>query len=53
MLTRTQKKGAVTPEKTDPNLLVSAQESLAEAWVTVASCRVGGTMCKECLHRTF
>ena len=31
--TRTQEKGAVTPQETDPDLLVSVQESLAEAWV--------------------
>ena len=31
--TRTQEKGAVTPEETDPDLPVSVQNSLAEAWV--------------------
>ena len=31
--TSTQKKGAVTPQETDPDLPVSVQESLAEAWV--------------------
>ena len=31
--TRTQEKGAVTPQKTDLDLLVSVQESLVEAWV--------------------
>ena len=31
--TRIQEKGAVTPQKTDPDLLGSDQESLAEAWV--------------------
>ena len=31
--TRTQKKGAVTPQKTDPDLPMSVQESLVEAWV--------------------
>ena len=31
--TRTQKKGAVTPHETEPDLLVSVQESLAEMWV--------------------
>ena len=30
---RTQEKGAVTPQETDPDLPVSVQESLAEAWV--------------------
>ena len=31
--TRTQEKGAVTPQETDPNLPVSVQKSPAEAWV--------------------
>ena len=31
--TRTQEKGKVTPQETDPNLPVSVQESLAEVWV--------------------
>ena len=29
----TQKKGAVAPKQTEPDLPVSVQESLAEAWV--------------------
>ena len=32
--TRTQEKGAVTPQETDPDLSVSVQESLVEAWVS-------------------
>ena len=31
--TRTQEKGVVTPQETEPDLPVSVQESLAEAWV--------------------
>ena len=31
--TRTQEKGAVTPQETEPDLPVSVQESLAETWV--------------------
>ena len=31
--TRTQEKGAVTCQKTDPDLPVSVQEALVEAWV--------------------
>ena len=31
--TRTQEKGAVTPQETDPDLSLSVQESLVEAWV--------------------
>ena len=32
--TRTQEKGAVTPQDTDPDLPVSVLESLAEEWVS-------------------
>ena len=31
--TKTQEKGAVIPQETDPDLPVSIQESLAEVWV--------------------
>ena len=31
--TRTQEKGAVPPQETEPDLPVSVQESLVEAWV--------------------
>ena len=31
--TRTQEKGAVAPQETDPDLPVHVQESLAEVWV--------------------
>ena len=31
--TRTQEKGAVTPQETEPDLPVSVQESLAEVWI--------------------
>ena len=32
--TKTQEKGAVTPQETDPDLPVSGQESLAKVWVS-------------------
>ena len=32
--TSTQEKGAVTPKDTDPNMPVSVQKSLVEAWVS-------------------
>ena len=32
--TRTQEKGAVTPQETDPDMPVRVQESLAEIWVS-------------------
>ena len=31
--TRSQEKGAVTPQETDPDMLMSVQESLVEAWI--------------------
>ena len=34
LCTRNQEKGAVTPQETDSDLLISVQESLAEAWVS-------------------
>ena len=33
LCTRTQEKGTLTPQETDPDLPVSVQESLAEVWV--------------------
>ena len=43
--TRTQEKGAMTPQETDPDFPLSVQESPAKAWVNVSCCRVGGTEC--------
>ena len=34
VFTRTQEKGAVTSQETEPDLPVSVQEPLAEAWVS-------------------
>ena len=31
--TRIQEKGEVTPQETEPDMLVSVQESLAEVWI--------------------
>ena len=45
MCTRTQEKGAVTPQETDPDLPVSIQESLVEAWVGGAVLQARGTEC--------
>ena len=50
MHTRTQEKGAATPQETEPDFSVSVQESPAEA-------RVGGGLLQgrvwPCTHRTF
>ena len=42
--TRTQEKGAVTPQVTDPDLPVSVQESLAEAWAAARSGALSATV---------
>ena len=41
--TRTQEKGAATPQETEPDLPVSVQESLVEVWVDSGLPRVRGT----------
>ena len=41
--TRTQEKGAVTPQETEPHLPVIVWESLGEAWVTMACCGARNT----------
>ena len=46
LCTRTQEKGAVTPQETDPDLPGSVQESPGEAWVSGGRCRAGGTGCR-------
>ena len=45
--TKTQEKGAVTPQETDPDLPVSVREPSIEAAAlsVLACCRVGGTGC--------
>ena len=42
---RTQEKGAVTPQETDPDLPVSVQESLEEAWAGSGLLQVRGNEC--------
>ena len=43
LCTRTQEKGVVTPQETDPDLPRSVQESRWRLGPEVACCRVGGT----------
>ena len=45
--TRTQEKGAVTPQETDPGLPVSVQESPVVTRSSVAYCLVGATECRS------
>ena len=49
--TRTQEKGAVTPQETDPELPVSDQETPTEAWV--GSGLLPGLSVQQCVHGTF
>ena len=51
--TRTQVKGAVTPQETDPDLPVSVQEALGRRGSAVACYRVGGTECSSACMGPF
>ena len=51
--TRTQEKGAVIPQETDPELYVRVQEYPGEARSEVAWCRVGGTECGSACKEPF
>ena len=48
MCTRTQEKGAVTPQETDPDFPMSIQESLVEAWVSNGLLKVGALSVAVC-----
>ena len=47
--TRTQDKGEVTPQETDPDLLMSVQESPAEVWVGRGLAQGRGSECSKCM----
>ena len=49
MCTRTQEIGAVTPQETDPDLPVSAQESSVEVWVGRGLAQGRGSECSKCM----
>ena len=51
--TRTQEKGAVTPQETAPDFPVSFQESPAEAWVSSSLLQSQGHWVQQCMHGTF
>ena len=51
--TRTQEKGVVTWQETDPDLPLSVQESLAEAWVGGGLLQGWGYRVQQCLHGTY
>ena len=53
MCTRTQKKGAVTPQETAPDSPVCVWEHLVEAWVSGGPCRVGDTDYSSTCLRSF
>ena len=47
--TKTQEKGAATPQETDPDLLMSVQESPAEVWVGRGLAQGRGSECSKCM----
>ena len=51
--TRTQEKGAGTPQETDPDLPVSVQESLAEVWVSGGLLQGRDTECSSACMGPF
>ena len=51
--TRTQEKGAVTPQKADPDLPERVQESPAEAWVGGGLLQGLEHLGQQCMHGTF
>ena len=51
--TRTQEKGAVTPQETDPDMPMSVQESLAEACVSGGLLQGWGTECSSACGGPF
>ena len=51
--TRTQEKGAMTPQETDPDLPVSVQECQAEARVGGGLLQGWGHRVQQCTHGTF
>ena len=53
MCTRTQEKGAVTPQETDPDLPITVQESLVEACVKRGLLQGWGHWVKHYMQRTF
>ena len=55
MHSRTQEKGAVTPQEREPDLPVSIWDSPAEAWSPVACYGVRDTDCStgRCWHKSF
>ena len=51
--TRTQEKGSVTPQETEPDLSMSVQESAAEVWVGGGLLQGLGHWVQQYLHGTF
>ena len=51
--TRTQEKGAVTPQETDPDLPMSVQESPVEVWVGGGLLQGWDHCVQQCVHGTF
>ena len=53
LCTRTQEKGVVTPQETDPDLPVSVQESPVEVWVGSGLLQGRGHQVQQWVHGTF
>ena len=51
--TRTQEKGAVIPQETDPDLPVSTRSFQRRSELLVACCRVGVTECSSACMGSF
>ena len=51
--TRTQEKGAVTPQDTDPDMHMSVLESPMEAWVSGGLLQGQRHWVQQCVHGTF
>ena len=51
--TRTQEKGAVAPQETDPDMPMSVQEFPAEAWVSSGLLQCQRHWVQQCTHGTF
>ena len=51
--TRSQEKEAVTPQKTDPDLPMSIQETLVEVWVGGGLLQGWGHCMPQCVPGTF
>ena len=50
---RSQEKGTVSPQETEPDLPVSVRESPAEVWVNSGLLQGQGHWIQQCMHKSF